>query len=152
MAGIAGEGGEGVGGGMEEEGVDRPRVPLGEGVEGVGQGEDEMEVLDGQQLGAPGLDPTLFGEGLAFGAVAVTAGVVAELHGAAGVTEFPMAAEGGGAAGLDGAHGAALGAGQRMGLPIRRAMGAEDVGQLHPRGSSRARRRAGRGGRVHRRG
>jgi len=60
-----------------------------------------------------------------------------------------MAAEGGGAAGLDGAHGAALGAGQPMGLPIRRAMGADDIGQLHRPGSPRARRRTGRGRREH---
>ena len=131
MAGIAAEGGEGVGGGVEEEGVEEPGVALREGVEGMRQGEDEMEVLDGQQLRAAGVEPALFGEGLAFGTVTVAAGVVGDALGPAGVTGLAMAAEGGGAAGLDGAHGAALGAGQPMGLPIRRAMGAEDVGELH---------------------
>jgi hypothetical protein len=47
-----------------------------------------------------------------------------------------MAAEGGGAARLDGLHGAALSAGQRMSLPIGRAVGAEDIGELD-RGTAR---------------
>jgi hypothetical protein len=41
MAGIAGEGGERVGGGVEGERVDQPRVALGERVESVGEGEDQ---------------------------------------------------------------------------------------------------------------
>jgi len=53
-----------------------------------------------------------------------------------------MAAEGGGAARLDGVQGAALGAGERVGLPIRCPVGADDLGQLQP--SARARRRGGR--------
>jgi hypothetical protein len=149
MAGIAAEGSEGVGDGLEEHRVEGAGSALGEGVEGMRQGEDEMEVLDGQQLRAPGVQPAFFREGLAFGTVAVAAGVVGDPFGPAGVTGLAMAAEGGGAAGLDGAHGAARGAGQRMGLAIRRAMGAEDVGQLHRPGSSRARRRVRRGRRMH---
>jgi len=39
MAGIAAEGGERVGGGAEEEGVEEPGVPLGKGVEGMRKGE-----------------------------------------------------------------------------------------------------------------
>ncbi len=58
-----------------------------------------------------------------------------------------MAAEGGGAAGLDGVHGAALGAGERVGLPIRRPVRAEDIGELHGLPSVRARHRRGRHGR-----
>ena len=50
MTGIAGEGGEGVRDGVEEEGVEHSRIALGERVQGVGQGEDQMEVLHGQQL------------------------------------------------------------------------------------------------------
>jgi len=43
-----------------------------------------------------------------------------------------MAAEGGGSAPLDGAHGAQVREGQPMGLSIRRAVLTEDVRQLRP--------------------
>jgi hypothetical protein len=113
--------------------------------------EDEMKVLDGQQLRAPGGEPPLFRKGLAFGTVPIAARVVGESLGPARVTGFPMPPEGRGAAGLDGTHGAARGAGQPMGLPIRRAMGAEDIGQLHRPGPPCGRRHVGRGRRGHRR-
>jgi hypothetical protein len=57
-----------------------------------------------------------------------------------------MAAELGGAARLDGVHGATLGAGERVGLPIRHPVGAEDLGELHARPSAPARRGQGRQG------
>jgi hypothetical protein len=47
-----------------------------------------------------------------------------------------MPAERGGAARFDGLHGAALSPSQRMRLPIGRAVGAEDLGELD-RGTSR---------------
>jgi hypothetical protein len=55
-----------------------------------------------------------------------------------------MAAEGGGAAGLDGLHRAPRRAGQRVRVAVRRSVGAEDVGDLHRGARSRARRRLGR--------
>jgi hypothetical protein len=149
MAGIPGKGGERVGDRGEEQGVDHPGIALGERVQGVGQGEDEVEVLDGQQLGPARLEPPFLGEGLAFGAMPIAAGVVADLHRPTGVTGLPMPAQRGGVAGLDGAQGAALGAGQRVRLLIRRPMSADDVGQLHPRAPARARRRDGRRRRGH---
>jgi len=131
MAGIAPEGGQGVGDGVEEQRVEDAGIALGERVERVRQGKDQMEVLDGQQFGAASIEPPCLGERLALGTVAIAAGIVADLDDAAGVTRVPMAAEGGGAARLDGVHGAALGAGQLMGPPIRRPVGAEDLGDLH---------------------
>jgi hypothetical protein len=149
MAGIAGEGGEGVGDGVEEQGVERTGIALGERVEGVRQGKDQMEVLDGQQFGAAGVEPPFLGERLALGTVTVAAGVVADLDGAAGVARVAMSTEGGGAARLDGLHGAALSASQRMSLPIGRSVGAEDIGELHRGTSSRAPRLCGRRRRAH---
>ena len=152
MAGIAREGGERVGDGVEEQGVDQAGMALGERIESVRQRKDDMEVFDREQVGAAGLEPALLGQGLAFGTVAVAAGVVADLHGAAAITGVPMAAEGGGAARLDGLHGAALSTGQRMSLPIGGAVGAEDLGELHVRPAARARHRRGHHGRGVRRG
>ena len=145
MARIAPEGGEGVGGRPEEQRVEDAGIALGERVERMRQREDHMEVLDGQQFRAAGVEPADLGEGLALGTVAVAAGVVADLHGAAGVTRVAMAAERGGPTRLDGVHGAALGAGERVGLPIRRPVGAEDLGELYadPRPARGARAGAG---------
>ena len=124
---------------LEKQAIEEPGVALRERVEGVGQGEDDVEVLEsGRTSRAAGGEPAFVGQRLAFGAVPVAARVVGDLLGAAGVADVAMAAERGGAAGRDGAHGAALGAGQRVGGAIRRAMGAEDVGQLHPVGPRRA--------------
>jgi hypothetical protein len=54
-----------------------------------------------------------------------------------------MAAEHGRAARRNGAHGATLRAAQRVGAPIRRAMGADDVGELDPAGPRHADARGG---------
>ena len=78
MARIAGEGGEGGGGGAEEQRVEDAGIALGERVQGVGQREYDVEILDGEQFGAAGGKPALFGEGLALRAVAVAAGIVGE--------------------------------------------------------------------------
>jgi hypothetical protein len=62
-AGIAAEGGEGVRGGVEEEGVEEAGGAWREGIEGRGEGEDEMEVLDGQQLRAAGVEASALSRG-----------------------------------------------------------------------------------------
>ena len=51
MAGIAPEGGQGVGDGVEEQRVEDAGIALSERVKRMRQGEDQMEVLDGQQFG-----------------------------------------------------------------------------------------------------
>jgi hypothetical protein len=71
VARIAAEAGERGGGGLKEEPIDQVGVALGQRVERVGQREDDVEVRDGEQVGAPGLEPVLLGEGLALRAVAV---------------------------------------------------------------------------------
>ena len=45
----------------------------------VGQGEDQMEISHRQKLRGLPLQPLGFGQGLAFGAVAVTAGVISRV-------------------------------------------------------------------------
>jgi len=102
MTGIVSEGGEGGRDSLEEQRVDDAGIALGERVERMRQGEDQMEVLDGEQFRAARVQPAFLGESLTFGTVAVAAGVVADLHGPAGITGVAMAAERGGAAGLDG--------------------------------------------------
>jgi len=52
--------GKRLGGGLEEDVVDHLAVSQGKGVELNGQGEDDMEVLDGEELFPPCLDPLLF--------------------------------------------------------------------------------------------
>jgi hypothetical protein len=152
MARIAAKGGQRGGDGAEQERVDHAGIALGERVQGMRQREDDVEVLDGKQFGLAGGEPALFGEGLALGAVAVAAGIVGEALGPTGITRLAMATERGGTARLDGLHRAALRAGQPMGVAIRRAVGAEDVGDLHRGTLSRARRPGGRPRRTHRLG
>jgi len=130
MTGGVGEGAEGGRGGAEQERVNQSGIVIKQGVEGMGQGEDDVEVLDGEQLGAPGIEPACCGQALALGAMPVAAGVVAEALGPAVITDVAMAAEGGGAAGLDGVHGPALGAVEAVDAPKRLAVSAEDLGDI----------------------
>jgi hypothetical protein len=149
VARIAAKGGERRGDRVEEQCIEDPGIALRERVQGVGQGKHHVEVLHGQQLGAPGGEPARFGQGLALRAVAVTARFVGDPLGAAPIARLSMTAEGGGAAGLDGLHRATLRAGQRVRVAVRRSVGAEDVGDLHRGARARARRRLGRRHRAH---
>jgi len=63
-----------------------------------------MEVLDGQEVVNASLDPFLFPQGLALGAVPVSAGVIGYLQVTTGVALILMAAKNGGSAYFDGAH------------------------------------------------
>jgi hypothetical protein len=47
-----------------------------QGIQFYGNGEDNMEILSWQKIFAAGLDPFFLGQGLAFGTVAVPAGVI----------------------------------------------------------------------------
>src|SRR5207249_5128533 len=130
VARIAAEGGERGRDGAKKQRVDDAGIALRECVQGVRQGEDDVEVLHGEQLGAPGGEPALFRQGLALRAVSVATGVVGDPLGAARVARLSMAAEGSGAAGLDGLHRATRRAGQRVRVAVRRSVGAEDVSDL----------------------
>jgi hypothetical protein len=75
-----------------------------QGVEFRGDGEDHMEVLYGQEILITGLDPSFFLQGLAFGAMAIPAGVIRDLHMATVVALIFMASQDRGSADLDGTH------------------------------------------------
>ena len=90
----------------------------------VGQREDDVEVGDGEQVGAAGLEPVLLGEQLALRAVAVATGVVDGAAVSAAVTLFEVTAEGGGAAGREGT--------QDLVLEQRDLMGGTEAGCMPP--------------------
>jgi hypothetical protein len=132
---FVGKGLQGFGGTAHEDGVDLGIAVLHQAVEVFGQGEDEVEVLDGQQLQLAVIDPGGALGCAAFGAVAVAAGVVADLHVAAVVALIDMAAERGGAAGLDGVQGAALLEARMVLGAVGGAMHAHHIGQFEWRWS-----------------
>ena len=59
--------------------VDLPRMPTSQGPKVFRQGEHPVEMRDGQNGRSPGRDPAFLGEGLAFRAVPVPAGIVARV-------------------------------------------------------------------------
>ena len=89
-----------------------------------------MEILNGKEILAAGLDPFFFPQGLAFWAVPVPAGVIRYLQMAAAVALILMAAKGSGPAYLDGAHDPQMTAGQPMGCSISKAVLTEYVPHL----------------------
>ena len=121
---------ESLGGGGEEDVVYDLFVIEGNRGDLLGKGEDHVEILGGQQFGAAILQPLFARDALAFGAVAVAAGTVANVSELAVVAPFDGAAQGGSPTGFDGLHEAVLMQGQGVGLPVRRAVSSKDVGQL----------------------
>jgi hypothetical protein len=81
-----------LGGGAEEDVVDRLFVVEGEGGDGLGKSEDHVEVLGGQQLLPALLEPLFARRSLAFGAVTVTTGAIADVLVLAVVAPFDSAA------------------------------------------------------------
>ena len=142
---VAPEGEQRLGGGMEQERVDDPRIALCEGVEGVRQREHDMEVRNRQQVGAAGRQPSFFGEGLTLRAMAIATRVVRDTHGAASVTRLPMPAEDGGAAGLDRVERSALDGREAVRPTKHVALGAHDVREFESRTDARDRRARGHG-------
>ncbi len=128
MPGIVAEGRQRRRRRLEEQVVDRPRVPLCQGVERVGQGEDHVEVLDRQELRPPRREPAFLGQGLALRAVPTPTGVVGNPDRPAAIARFRVPAQGGGPAGRDGPEGAVLPPGQPLGLSHGGPVGADDVG------------------------
>jgi len=119
----------------EERTEDRAWRMLGERAQLARQREDDMEVPHREQPLGPRGDPLLLPQGLALGAVPVAAGIVGHADRPAGAAALDMAAELGGPAQLDRAHGATFDASETavMSVPIRIAMAAEDVRHLQLR-------------------
>ena len=130
--GIGGDGGQGLGRGLEEDRVDDGFVVVGDVGDRRRQGEDDMVIFHRQQLGLSRLQPVLGGGALAFGAMAVAAGIVGDVAMAALAAGRDVAAEGGGAAGLDGRHDLQLAKAQMAGPGPApgRPVGAEDIRDL----------------------
>ena len=118
VLGVGGDLLQGLGGGAEQQAVDHARVLQGDRAERRREGEDDVEILDGQQLGFAGLHPVRGGGGLALGAVAVAAGVVGDLLVAAAVALLDVPAQCGGPAGGDVAQGAALLGRERVAVAV----------------------------------
>ena len=120
------------GGGLEEQVVDHGLVLEGDGGDRGRQGEDHVEVGDRQQVRLAIRKPGPGRRALALGAVAVAAGVIAHRQPLAAVTARDVAAELGGAAGLDGRHHLELAQAQVSGVrsAVGLAVGAQDVGHL----------------------
>lgn len=130
VPGIAGEGGERVGGGAEEEIVDHTGSVEGQGAEFVGQGEDDVEVVDGEKVGAPRLEPVGLSQCLALRTVTVAARVVDGAPMPTAATRFEVAAEGRGTALGESADDLVLRAAHRMRSGVALAMTAQDVAEL----------------------
>ncbi len=127
VLGIGGDGAQRLGTGVEQDVVEHLLVLVGERCDRLGHGEDDVEIFDLEQLRLPVLQPLGARERLALRAMPISATVESDALMAAGIAAFDMATERCGAAALDGAHDAALPTAERVGLPVRRSMLAEDL-------------------------
>lgn len=95
-----------------------------------------MKILCGKQIPLSGFKPPLFIQALAFGAVAVTAGVVGYPQGTTMVAFLHMATKLGSAASLDGPHGPQVSSRHLMAvnLSINGTVGPKNIG--HFKGTS----------------
>ena len=146
MLGVGGDGGQRLGGGLEQEVVDDGLVLEGDVADRGRQGEDHMVVGNRQQLGLALGQPLPRRRALALRAMAVAAGVVGDALVGAVLAALDVSAERGRAAGLDRRHDLQLAEAHMAGVGSapRRAMGAKDVGDLQarPRHAAAVRRAA----------
>jgi hypothetical protein len=108
MLGVACDGEQRFGGGAEQNVVNHLFVEKGDFRDLRGHGKDDVKVFDRQQFGLPAFEPLCALRPLAFGAVAVPAGVVSVSGGVAAVAFFEVATERRRTADLDGPHDAQL--------------------------------------------
>ena len=134
MLGIGRDGEHRLGGGLEQEIVDRCLVLIGDGADLGRQRKDDMEVRHCQQLGLACLHPIAGLRALTLRAVPVAAAVVGDARVAAGrvLAARDMPAESRGAAALDGTHYLQLIEADvtAVGLAPSGAMVAEDIRDL----------------------
>jgi hypothetical protein len=127
---IARDGQQGFGGGTEEDAVNDLRVIERDGGDLFRDRENHVEILHRQQFGGALLEPFSPVAVLTLGAVPVPAGVIADALVIAVAAFFDVAAERGGAANFDGAHGAQLLTEHGVRFPIGAAVPAKNVSQL----------------------
>jgi hypothetical protein len=141
VAAVGGGFEESLGDGVEEPVVERPGLAPEEGAELLGDGEDQVEVRHRQELGHARLDPACRGQGLALGAVAVTARVVDRMLVAALRAAVEVATQGRRPAGLDRCEDPAVLPAERLPVHVEETLAepANDVGHLEPgRGGHRS--------------
>src|SRR5215831_4989772 len=104
MPGVRGDGEHRLCRSREQEAVDHRLVVVGDVADRRRQREDDMEIGHREQLGLARRHPCARRRALALGTVAVAAAIVGDHRMGAVLAACHMAAEGGGAAALDGAH------------------------------------------------
>lgn len=102
--GFGGKAEQGFGNRAEEDIEDGFFIAEGQGIEFVGQSKDGMEIRNRQKFGFTRGQPLGFDERLTFGAMAVSARVVRVARKTARIALLDVAAQSGGAAGLNGPH------------------------------------------------
>ena len=135
MFGITGNGLQGLRHGLKEHSIDYTRILEGEGTELGRKSKDDVAVGDVEELTLTGSKPSGLGTALAFGAVPIPAGIIADLLVTAVVTLGFVAAEDRRAALRDGLEHPAL---RRRGHrpitgQIRRPLLLDDVGYFQMR-------------------
>ena len=130
--GITPERPQGGRGSLEEETIEEARIALRQRVQRMRERKHTMKVRDGKQLAEPRFDPAELGHGLALGTVPILARMIAEDLSVTVVTLRELTPQGRCTAGDDVLYHTALASGEAMGLLIDYAMGAQDVGDLHP--------------------
>jgi hypothetical protein len=105
---VSSEGEQGLRRRLEKQVVHEGRTAHCQGVQRVGKSEDDVCVLDGQQLGAAGLDPPLLGDCLALRTVAIAAGSIDRAMVAAARAHLDTSAQGGSATAGNGSQYLAL--------------------------------------------
>ena len=142
MLRVGGDGDEGLGGGPEQEVVDRSLVLERDRADRSRQGEDDVIIGNRQKLRLAVFEPLPRRRRLTLGAMPVAAGIVGDAFVRAVLAALDVSAERGGATGLDRRHHLQLGEAHvtGVGLAPRRPMGAKDVGD--PRAVTRGPRHA----------
>jgi len=130
--GIGGNGQQGLGGGLEQYGVDDGLVVIGDVIDLRRQGEHDMVIFDGQQIGLTRFQPIQGRRSLTLGAMAVAARVVGDADMAAVAAGLNMAAERRRATTLDGRHHLQLAEADMAGTGHTpgRSVGAQDIRDL----------------------
>jgi hypothetical protein len=89
-----------------------------------------MKISGGKQILFPGFKPSLFIQALAFGTMAVPAGVVGDPQSTTMITLIHMAPKLGGAADLNSTHRTQMPHRHLVALPVGLSIGPEDIGHF----------------------
>ncbi len=132
VLGIASDGDQRLGGGLEQNGIDGCLVLVGDMGDRCRQGENHMVIGHRQQFRLTRDKPILGHRALAFGAMAVAAGIVGDVGMAALLASRHMTAERRRAAVLDGRHDLQLAKAHMTGIGPTpgRPVGTEDIRDL----------------------